>query len=396
MSEPRVAIPRLQLQNFKSIRACDVRLKSLTILVGPNGAGKSNFLDALRFTADALNTTLDHALRDRGGVNEVRRRSGGHPNHFAIRLDLNLEDGSTGHYAFKVGASSDGGFRVTDEECVVLGDAIAQFRIKKGVAESNLSERLPAVVDDRLYLVSASSIRAFRPVYDELKGMGFYNLSPSSIRDLQQPDPGALLRRDGGNLASVLGQLEAKRPDLLARVTDYLSRLAPGVEGVEQRSLGPMESIEFRQQVEGRKAPWRFPATSMSDGTLRGLGVLVALLQANGRPPTLVGIEEPEVALHPAAVDILIDAVRDASQTTQVIVTSHSPDLLDRSDIDDQELLAVSADRGVTTLGPVTEGVRSALRDRLFSAGELLRMNQLEPSAEARSISAKQLRLFDL
>src|SRR5690606_23815699 len=119
----------------------------------------------------------------------------------------------------------------------------------------------------------------------------------------------------------------------------------------------------------------------------RGLGVLVALLQSNGRPPTLVGVEEPEIALHPAAVSVLLDAVQDAARHTQVILTSHSPDLLDRDDLDDSALLAVAADDGVTTIGPVSDVGRQALRDRLFTAGELLRLNQIEPADDARAQS---------
>ena len=356
MTLPPPFVTRVRIQNFKSIKACDVELGPLAILVGPNGSGKSNFLDALRFTADALSTTLDLALRDRGGINEVRRRSGGHPNHFAVRLDLRLNDGSTGHYAFKVGAAADGGYRVTDEECRVASTEFDRpdlwFHTKKGSLESNLDERLPAVAPDRLFLVSASNVDRFRPVFDLLTAMGFYNLSPARIRQPQQPDAGTLLRREGENLASVLGHLQQHNPNALDRVVEYLRRVAPGVEGVSKKNVGPMETIEFRQRVAGRKQPWAFQAANISDGTLRGLGVLVALLQSNGRPPTLVGVEEPEIALHPAAVSILLDAARDATQRTQVVLTSHSPELLDRDDLDDGALLAVAADEGVTTIGP--------------------------------------------
>src|SRR5271155_3856270 len=94
-------ITRVSLRNYKSIAACDVRLRPLVFLVGQNGSGKSNFLDALRFVADSLNTSLDHALRDRGGIREVRRRSGGHPTHFGVSLDLRLRDGRTGLFAFR-------------------------------------------------------------------------------------------------------------------------------------------------------------------------------------------------------------------------------------------------------------------------------------------------------
>ena len=81
-------ITRVALRNYKSIAACDVELAPLAILVGANGAGKSNFLDALRFTAQALRFSLDHALRERGGINEVRRRSRGHPIDDAGRSTL--------------------------------------------------------------------------------------------------------------------------------------------------------------------------------------------------------------------------------------------------------------------------------------------------------------------
>ena len=67
-------IKRVRLKNYKSIAYCDVELRPLIFLVGPNGAGKSNFLDALRLVTDGLRTTLDHALRERSGIKEVRRR----------------------------------------------------------------------------------------------------------------------------------------------------------------------------------------------------------------------------------------------------------------------------------------------------------------------------------
>lgn len=90
-----------------------------------------------------------------------------------------------------------------------------------------------------------------------------------------------------------------------------------------------MATLEFRQDMAGAKHPWRFNANSMSDGTLRALGILVALFQGGeGARPSLVGIEEPEVALHPAAAAVVRDALTCASTRCQVVVTSHSPELL--------------------------------------------------------------------
>src|SRR5947209_6669129 len=112
-----IFLTRVLLENYKSIARCDVELGPLTFLVGANGSGKSNFLDSLRFVADALRSSLDHALRDRGGINEVRRRSGGHPTHFGARLGFTLRSGQRGHYVFRIGALSEGRYKVQQEEC---------------------------------------------------------------------------------------------------------------------------------------------------------------------------------------------------------------------------------------------------------------------------------------
>jgi predicted ATPase len=232
-----------------------------------------------------------------------------------------------------------------------------------------------------LALVAASGLTVFRPVFDALTAMGFYNLNPKLMRDLQKPQDGRLLRPTGENIASVIGHLEKMSPPAqMTLIQEYLHVVAPMVCGVERKSIGPMETLEFRQDMAGSKHPWRFLAQNMSDGTLRALGVLTALLQGNvDYAPTLIGIEEPETALHPAASAALREALVRASATTQVLVTSHSPDLLDDRDIDADAVLAVVSETGETKIAPLDEGSRQVMRDHLFSAGELLRMNQLAP-----------------
>ena len=381
-------LTKVALKNYKSIASCNVALEPLMFLVGLNGAGKSNFLDALRFVSDALSTSLDHAIRQRNGISEVRRRSGGHPTHFSIRLDFRLTDGTTGFYAFRVGVKSLGGFEVQTEECrvhsVEFGASEAFFEVQNGQVTSSENTH-SAAFTDRLYLVLASSLPAFRPVFDLLSRMAFYNLNPAHIRDLQTPDAGELLSRDGDNIASVLAALSRHSPDAKVRIEEYLAQVVPGIEGVDTKVLGPKETLEFRQEVLGAKHPWHFPASSMSDGTLRVLGVLVALFQTGGgglRAP-LIGIEEPEVALHPAALDVLVDGLEEASTLRQILITSHSADLLENKAITPEMLLAVEARRGVTYIASIDNAGQTALREHLYTAGELLRLGQLTPDTEA-------------
>jgi len=391
-------VTRVQLRNYKSIAACDVHPGSLSFLVGPNGAGKSNFLDALCFVADSLRSSLDHALRERGGIDEVRRRSGGHPNHFGIRLDLELPE-TRGHYSFLVGARKARGWAVQREQCYVLrrDQPAAFYEVKDGEVQRSSLSPAPAAAKDRLYLVRVSGVDEFRPVYDALSRMGFYNLSPEQIKDLQPPDPGELLASDGANLASVLSNLEHRAPETKKQIEEYLARVVPGIVSVRRKTIGPKETLEFRQEVSGARDPWRFPASSMSDGTLRALGVLVAVFQGatNGHIRHLIGIEEPEVALHPAAAAVLMDALTEAAESSQIFVTSHSSDLLDDPSIPDDSILAVVAEHGETKIARLDAAGRKALREQLYTAGELLRMKQLQPDPSQIPADPSQLQLFE-
>jgi predicted ATPase len=177
-----------------------------------------------------------------------------------------------------------------------------------------------------------------------------------------------------------------EKPQAHGRIVDFLSKVAPGIQSVEAKHVGNKETLEFRQVVGGTKDPWRFMAENMSDGTLRALRVLTALFQSSNGPRKrvpFVGIEEPEVAVHPGAAGVLRDGLRTASKITQISVTSHSPDLLDDKDIRDDSILAVVNKNGETKIAPPDQAGRSAIRDRLYTVGELLRLNQLEPDEEA-------------
>lgn len=391
---------RVRIRNYKSIGKCDIELGALTILVGRNGSGKSNFFDALRFIVDGLQSSLDHAIKLRGGIDSVRRRSTGHPRNFAIELDMNLDQGKSATYGFEVAARPQGGFVVKEERLRVkgqFGESLAHYAIKEATLIEQSLVSMPPAVSDRLYLVNAAGLPDFRGVYDALSSMGFYNLNPEAMRELKSPDSGELLHRDGGNIPSVIGRLAIDKPEVLERVKLYLDKVMPGITEVNRVTLGPRESLEFRQRVAGSSHPWRFYATSMSDGTLRALGILIAATQLAGHkhPVSLVGIEEPETSLHPATTGTLIDAIREAAAHTQVLVTSHSPDLLDQIDPATDMLLSVISDNGDTRIAPLDAASRDAIRKHLYSPGELLRMDQLEPDRQNLE-KQEQMTLFNI
>ncbi len=382
-------ITRVKLRNYKSIARCDVQLGPLGILVGPNGSGKSNFLDALALTSDSMLMSIPRALSTRGGFGEVVRRAPDNPNYFAIGLHFELPDrGIRGRYEFEITSRGSGAFEVNKEICEFSndnnGNGPARFVVKAGeVAESNVPVPLPKTAPDRLFLINASNIAGFREIYDALAEMFFYKFNLAEIRRNHALGQNTYLLPPGGDdLANVLGFLETQDPMRFHRIQRYIQAIVPGIEKVNRLEIPELNhgTIQFTQQFGDRKNPQRFTALNMSDGTLRALAILVALLQGGDHPPSVIGIEEPETALHPAAAGVLWDALTDGSDRAQVLVSTQSPDLLDRKDVPTEAILAVDIDAGKTQIGPIVDSSRRLLQERLATPGELLRQSRLSPT----------------
>lgn len=391
----RSLLRQVQIKNYKSLGATVVDLGPFTVLVGPNGSGKSNFVDGLRFVSDCLTTPIALALQSRGGINAVRRHSRGHPTNFGFRLFMEFDDGAQGEYSFEVGARPAGRFTVMEERCVVRTHLMGpehSYHIQKGQFVREVPGIRPRIEPDRLALPVISGVREFAPVYDFLTAMRFYALAPERIRQLQEPDAGEVLRQDGGNAAAVLREIQRRKgKGDYERLCRLLAKVVPGTTNAEYVSVGPRETVRFKQDV-GDKAAWNFNALSMSDGTLRVLAILLAVYQVS--PPSFVAIEEPEATIHPAALDVVIDILKEGASRSQVLLTTHSPDILDNRKVKEDELRAVYAKKGKTTISPLGLSSRDVIKHNLYSPGELLRMQELEPDIEEARRKERQLRLF--
>jgi predicted ATPase len=369
-------LTRVVLTNYKSIARCEVDLGPLTILVGPNGAGKSNFIDALRFCRDALRTPLDQVFAKRNThLHNLLHRSPANPDSLEMQFDFKLASGETGSYGFAISPQQPRGFEVRREKCM-MQTPDRRGRTLFEVASGTLAPVVSS--SNRLFLVNAPD-RESRAIYELLSGMEFYTPDPERMRlDLDTTGSAEVLDEDGENIASVLDRLSQTQKAAKDRIEEYLRAIVPGLERVEAEDFRSYKLLNFYQAVAVGKAT-EFLASSMSDGTLRALALLVALFQNAGGDSrvSLVGIEEPETGLHPAATAVLLDALREASESVQVVVTSHSSDLLDNKDLPSDAIRAVDWDHGETLIGRVDSATRSVLHDQLYTAGELLRMGGL-------------------
>ena len=370
----------LHLVRFRSLPSATVELDNPTFLVGQNGTGKSNVADAFAFLAEAMASPLPAVFERRGGIDAVGYRSSprGRPSSLEMRVVLDNLDEATSRatYEFKLRSLKHYDFEVVQERCVVEGrDGTRNFLARDGmVFRSSMSLFDPVLKANALALPLAGGDRRFEMILRFLSEMCVYRIESTVLRGIQNSDAGSRLRTDGSNAASVLRKIERESPDDWQTIHELLGSIVPGMIGVDPKRHGDKLSLEFAQQWPGSRS-MKFKAHNMSDGTLRALGLLAAVFQ---RPaPSVLVIEEPEATMHPGALGTILDLLRHAKRFMQVIVTTHSPDILDAKWIEDRHLRIVGWETGATSISPVSDASRSVLRDRLMGAGELMRSNAL-------------------
>jgi predicted ATPase len=248
----------------------------------------------------------------------------------------------------------------------------------------------PKMEPDRLALFAASATEEFRPVYDFLSSMRIYSIEPLRIAMTAATNSGEVLDPHGRNAASVLHALEERSPEIVERINRLLAQAVQGVDRVGTRTQGQRATLEFWNDSENSRLP--FFTVDVSDGTLRILGLLLALYQP--WQPSLIAIEEPEASVHPAAAELIVQILLDAAHDRQILVTTHSPDILDAKELSDSQIRLVTQEKGRTIVAPLSQSSRQAIRERLYTPGELLRIDELSQDIEAARGASQGLDLF--
>jgi predicted ATPase len=367
--------------NFRSFREVTFRPGDLTAVVGANAAGKSSVIDVFRFISDSLRLSLYTAIERRGGIRAVRHISPTRPRNCRIWIELEFANDYRARYSFRIRSEAGGSYSVPEEECRVtrFDETIARIALKGGrVVDQHSSfafypeftEHSPGLDPTALGLPIYGAIPDISPVLSALRDMRLYNIIPDKLRELQDPDEGLELLPDGSNAASVLRNLDpADRAELIA----MLEYVVPGVLDVDDVSHGNKLTLQFTQQASAGRN--KFEALQMSDGTLRLLGLLLALYQRD--TPGFMAIEEPEATIHIAALNALVEVFRSRSDRTQIVLTTHSADILDAVDVD--SIYLVTSEGGHSILSPVSDESKAAVHSALFTPGELLRSGGLQP-----------------
>ena len=335
-------IQRLRLDGFLSFSPGSepFELKPLNVLIGPNGAGKSNLIEAIELLR-ATAGDFAAAIREGGGALEWLWKGG--KQQSAASIDVEVADCPITHRPLRYRLE----FAAVQTRVELLDEAIEEltpvlgkpdvpfyYRFQRGrpvlsIRGSGQPRRL-----QRESLAPDQSVLAQRKdpdLYPELTWLGRQFGAIQTYREwsfgrstpMRQPQPADLsddvLLPAAGNLALVLNQIEHHDP---RRFNELLKRFFPRFERMSTRISGG--TVQFYLHEAGFAAP--IPPTRLSDGTIRFLELL-AILLAPALPP-LICIEEPELGMHPDVMASIAELLIEASDRTQLIVTTHSDALV--------------------------------------------------------------------
>lgn len=407
-------LKRLEIHNYKSLRNVVLEPGPLSVFVGPNAAGKSNLADALEFLALAYRWDLERAVANKGGFENIRFRGARRTQEpirfravsevleplpglagFFLRDQLAPTEEEPGtrvliDHRFECRtllSSSEAAFSVAAEELVIswyrpneekparqlqvvrTGSQTRVLGDQEADSEGHLLRIYSAQVSEHELLLGRSGV--FFPWWREFvrifEGLRVFLLNSRSCRETGVPTPDSDLSRFGGNLPAVVAHLKKSYPQPYQEVLESLRRVLPSLEDINT-NFTHTRTLGLFLQEKGVRHPWT--SEEISDGTIQSLTLLVATFDP--RIPLLV-IEEPENSVHPWALRNLVEAFRRASETKQILLTTHSPILIDQLQPD--EIWVVQRPDRETRVDPLLSldpGLKEAWGQGRFTLSEYL------------------------
>src|SRR5260221_2846814 len=377
-------INSITIRNFRSLADVTVDMEDLTVLVGANGTGKSNFLKALGFVRDVVHDYLGLALYQQGSF--VPRQGAPDPERLSdVEIEIRLRlDGHDAFYSVAFGPDGRNG-NALNHEVGEIGKYKYEVTCNAIASSFDLGNSIISGFPDTLTLQVAPFIKEFAPfiaLNEFLANLRVYSIFPKDLRELGPQSQQRLLLADNGENLPTLLQDFVDNADDKKKQSFYeeLERIVPGIctytpfqstsnDAISVSSISGFLVVTIRHS----DSRGELFLNSESDGTIRALALLMALNQKPG--PSIIGIEEPELMLHPEAMGVLADVIREASFRSQVILTTHSPDLITNFPI--KSLRIVDLENGATKIGPVREDQRQIVEESLFGSGNLLRLGGL-------------------
>ena len=386
-------LTRLEVKNFRSLADVSVDVHPINVFFGPNGSGKSTLLEAIRWVKDCISRDVDEAARTRNNGFGMLRQDINKSKHILIRLEaalsryallLGFSRGQIQSYAGEVlwpkGKETPLIFRK-------IGSDMADFCYH----EENPPVRTRLTFPEKLALIQY--MQGTEPIPPDvfnlrnlLNSVHFYHSHYIDLYGLKQrgSESGTdiTLREDGGNLWSVLRNIHGRSAidSRYATIISFMEKSFPNFKDLVFEQTGP-NAIYASFVEKGRQDP--IPVLGVSEGHLQMLIHLTALFSEEAGRDSLIIFDEPETSLHPYAISVFAEAVKQATKewNKQVFIATHSPVLIGQ--FEPEDILATGLDEsGQTVLTRVSE--MNDIQDLLdsYDTGSLYMAEAIAPQSK--------------
>lgn len=318
----RPRLKRLRIEGFRSIASAEIAFSDLDVLIGANGAGKSNVIAFLRMVGSMLSSD--------GGLSLFVGRAGGASALLhdgpkvtrVIRAEITIETAAgLNEYAFRLEAAAGDALIFAEEKIRLsrhdLGDG-------QNWLDFGAGHRTPGLI----YVSDDQGGTAQRTILHLLRGLSvfqFHDTSPEApLKRKWRIGDGRYLRGDGGNLPAFLLRMRETSPLHHRRIVKTIQLVAPFFDDFAIEDDQGYALLQWREVGSDMV----FGPGQISDGLLRAMALIALLLQPPATLPSILVVDEPELGLHPAGLQIVIGLFKAAALARQCIVATQSPEIL--------------------------------------------------------------------
>lgn len=356
----RNQLSQIRLKGYKSIKACNLELKKINVLIGSNGAGKSNFISAFTLLQNILAKNLQLTVAQ-SGINSLFFNG----KKVTEEIEFEVFFGKNS-YGFNLIPTDDNRLIFSKEYFGYYGDYQNESNVNRGHSESMWQTGTGNRIGDYVKPILEKQnwrVYHFHDTGRNAKVKTEHNISNNKA-----------LQYDAANLAAFLFRLKNKFSDSYHEIVQTIRLIAPYFDDFDLEPLeNNQEQIILRWKQKGCEDI--FNASQLSDGTLRFICLATLLLQPHELQPATIIVDEPELGLHPYAITIFAEMVKQLSDEKQIIISTQSVELLNEFDVDD--VVVVDRDTDGSVFKRLEEEELKDWIENDYALGELWTKNVL-------------------
>jgi predicted ATPase len=349
-------LERIKISGFKSIREMDLKLNMLNVLVGANGAGKSNFIGVFKLVNQIIEGRLQSFVAKSGGADALLHFGQKVTSHLNIWLIFGLDV-----CVFRLTPSAKGTLFLENEGFYTFKSEtqLDNLNKAKGVSYTGLEESTLSYFQ---YFITLPNWRIYH----------FHDTGETAtVKQIHDLADNERLRSDAANLAAFLYLLREKHHEHYRQIVNVVRLVAPFFDDFNLRP-SPLNPDKIMLEWREKDSDAYFNAHSLSDGTLRFICLATLLLQPAAMRPSTLLIDEPELGLHPYAINLLAGMLQSAATKTQVIVSTQSVPLINK--FAPEDLLIVDREDGQSVFKRLDSAALEVWLEE-YSLGELWEKN---------------------